>query len=238
MCCEDIQVYKSVERDGWHLIDLKSFEVMTPKEYKFSPKQGIDSSVGEISNGKVQISFDYGCYSHPGPRDIKETIERNSDYVNLSTYAMHLQDLLDVSSYEKDGRVNLTELLGDLHNVQLLKYSDSVQLSVQTPENLEYYYQFQFNGETYRIPFEFDDDSDENEDRFEFMRDTSDNIYRKIYFDKVLSDTMKYGVFMVDLSDFNEARNAHCKKLGLVASGVSAQEFNTVKKIIDSIQFR
>ena len=235
--CDRHNVYRSSEVEGWHKIDLKAFELSTPKEYKFTPHQGIDSFVGEISNGQVVISFDYGCYSWPGPRDKVEAIARNAEYVSLASYS-HLHFLLDLTAYENDGSVDISKVIRDFQNVQLLAYSDTVELSVEVKGPVDYYYTFEFQGETYKVPFDFYDDTLTNEERYVFKRDTIDDLLRKTYYDRVPSDTMKYGLYLVDLAEFNESMNAHCRKLGLVANSVTAQDLETVEQIIASIRFK
>ncbi|MEL6656139.1 MAG: hypothetical protein AAFP77_13290 [Bacteroidota bacterium] len=235
---DDQSIYSQADSEGWHKIDLGRFELSTPKRYEFIPRRGIDSFVGEISDGTVQITFDYGCYSSQGPKDTVEALTENASHISISAYATYLLDYLDHSAYQDGNSINLTELMKDIHDVQLLEYSDSVELSTPTDALFQYYYSFQFNGENYKVPFEFDHQVLVNEARFEFKRDTIDNIYRKRYFDTTPSDTMKYGIYMVDLSGFSVGMNTYCTKLGLVANGVSDEELETVKRIIDSIRFK
>jgi hypothetical protein len=65
--------------DNWHKIDLPTFSVNTPTDYKLVKQQGIDSYVGLITNGSDTLSFDYGWYSN----DLKDRkYQRSSDTIN------------------------------------------------------------------------------------------------------------------------------------------------------------
>jgi hypothetical protein len=45
-------------------LDLPSVEVTVPENWKKVVKQGIDSEVGELTNGKETLQYDYGWYTY------------------------------------------------------------------------------------------------------------------------------------------------------------------------------
>ena len=47
----------------WQTLDFGSFKLKTPSGWNEIERKGIDSYVGELTNGKDTLSFDYGWYS-------------------------------------------------------------------------------------------------------------------------------------------------------------------------------
>jgi hypothetical protein len=231
-------MYKPSPNKGWHIIDLKAFEVSTPKSYKCIIREGVDFFAGELTDGNIRIFFGYGCHIDPSPRDKIDDIERNSDHINLISYSKYLHKILDVSKYSKEGEVNLTELFNDFQDLKLLAYSDTVKLSTPKPDSMEYYFSFIYDDIIYNIPFDYDQRVIENEKKYEFSRDTIQGIYFKKHYDRIKSDTMVYGIYMVDLSKFSDGMNAYCTKLGMRANKIPFNDFETIRTIMESIQFK
>lgn len=48
---------------GWQTLDFKAFKIRTPQGWNEFKRQGIDSYVGGLTNGKDSLWFDYGRYS-------------------------------------------------------------------------------------------------------------------------------------------------------------------------------
>lgn len=59
----DSEIYTNIG-NGWHKIDLGTFSIETPSEFKYIKEQGIDSYVGLITNKIDTLYFDYGWYSN------------------------------------------------------------------------------------------------------------------------------------------------------------------------------
>ncbi len=59
---DDDDFYEEIGQ-GWHQMDLGPFSISTPERFLFRQRQGIDSYVGEFTDGVSTISFDYGWYS-------------------------------------------------------------------------------------------------------------------------------------------------------------------------------
>ena len=166
--CQQHSMYKPSPNKGWHIIDLKAFEVSTPKSYKCIIREGVDFFAGELTDGNIRIFFGYGCHIDPSPRDKIDDIERNSDHINLISYSKYLHKILDVSKYSKEGEVNLTELFNDFQDLKLLAYSDTVKLSTPKPDSMEYYFSFIYDDIIYNIPFDYDQRVIENEKNTSF----------------------------------------------------------------------
>ena len=49
---------------------------------------------------------------------------------------------------------------------------------------------------------------------------------------------MVYGIYMVDLSKFSDGMNAYCTKLGMRANKIPFNDFETIRTIMESIQFK
>lgn len=49
--------------DDWREIKTKEFSLNLPADWSFVEKQGIDSYIGEFTNGNATLTFDYGWYS-------------------------------------------------------------------------------------------------------------------------------------------------------------------------------
>jgi len=47
----------------WQTIQTDSFIILLPPEWQYLEKQGLDSFVGEFTNNKIILTFDYGWYS-------------------------------------------------------------------------------------------------------------------------------------------------------------------------------
>lgn len=72
---------------GWHQMDLGAFSISTPERYLFRQRQGIDSYVGEITDGESIIYFDYGWYSGNLDGRNPETNEGSRDTIcGISAY--------------------------------------------------------------------------------------------------------------------------------------------------------
>ncbi len=61
MRCAAVIAFKPV---GWESIMLGRFQISLPKGWQYVPAQGIDSFVGQLTNGEMELSFDYGWYSN------------------------------------------------------------------------------------------------------------------------------------------------------------------------------
>jgi len=51
------------KRNEWQTLDFGVFKLKTPKYWTIVERQGIDSYVGGLTNGKDSLWFDYGWYS-------------------------------------------------------------------------------------------------------------------------------------------------------------------------------
>lgn len=59
----DADKYEKSSISGWHTIDLNSFTIDTPTDFRFFLQQGIHGgTVGGLTNAKDTINFVYGAY--------------------------------------------------------------------------------------------------------------------------------------------------------------------------------
>src|SRR3712207_1546850 len=56
--------YTQSKHPDCHIIQLGAFTIETPKEYLYIKRRGYDSYIGEITNLKDTLYFDYGMYSY------------------------------------------------------------------------------------------------------------------------------------------------------------------------------
>jgi hypothetical protein len=73
---------KEEPRSEWKTFDFDTFTVEGPSKWKEFTRQGYDSRVGGITDGKDTLNFDYGMYSYRFTNETSQThiiTERNRD---------------------------------------------------------------------------------------------------------------------------------------------------------------
>lgn len=80
------------EHTDWQEVDVEKFTISTPPGWQYVKKQGIDSFIGEITDGKMTLHFDYGWYStdfsdlaHLQPEIIYEQIDQRHSMLIRAT---------------------------------------------------------------------------------------------------------------------------------------------------------
>lgn len=64
------------------LLDLKGFRVEVPAEWRNIPGVGYDSQVGQLTNGKDVVQYDYGWYSYTLRNETSATHLRTVTTIN------------------------------------------------------------------------------------------------------------------------------------------------------------
>lgn len=64
------------------LLDLKTFRVEVPDDWRDVPGQGYDSQVGRLTNGSAVLSYDYGWYSYRLQNETSATHLRTITTIN------------------------------------------------------------------------------------------------------------------------------------------------------------
>lgn len=62
----------------WQTLDCQTFTVQAPPRWRHVARVGYDSRVGELTNGKVTLRYDYGRYSYPFGRETATTHRRTN----------------------------------------------------------------------------------------------------------------------------------------------------------------
>lgn len=237
--CNEHCDYLESEIKGWHIIDLEVFKVVTPDNYKFIPRKGIDSFVGIISNGEVEIGFDYGCHSWKGIEGKEDALRKDVHQVDPTALMGADMVLRMPEGFNTTKSSNINKLYNEMEEVQLLKNNGSEINSSVFPEGTEYYHKFILRDSVFRIPYSFDEEVLNNELAYIFERDIINHMVgRKLYFDKNKSDTMKIGLYLCDTTNYNQSVNANCSQLGLYARGVPENKFEEVYEIMSSVKLK
>lgn len=234
--CSDRKIYKSSENPEWHVIDLKSFQISIPREYRFEPHKGIDSFVGVITNGDVVIRFDYGCYSSRGLMDKVDVVDKFQKRLDIRNL-FEVHDLLDPTEVPEKNEV-LLQLMDQqvFDSISIVGCATEWNLKTNLMEAIEFCQYVEFDGKSYLIPYVFEEFVLENESTYNYERDTLNGIHRKIYFDRFESDTMKIGLYLSDRTNFNESINSYCETIGMFAEDLSVKELSVLKQVFRSVR--
>lgn len=73
-CEKDSELYKT--------IDLELFNIEVPEDWQNIPQQGYDSKVGIISNGKDDLTYDYGWHSYNFDNETSDTHTRTNTNID------------------------------------------------------------------------------------------------------------------------------------------------------------
>lgn len=112
-------------KSGNKVLDLYAFTVEVPNAFKYEKRKGIDSYVGLITNGEIDISFDYGWYSYPGPPTVLDKWIRRFPYIQKEL--KHLHSVYDVDTLDANYfQVLLLEGISTLQDT-LGKYSYEIK---------------------------------------------------------------------------------------------------------------
>lgn len=77
-------IFFGCEKDSelYTTIDLEQFKIRTPKDLKNITQQEYDSKVGMISNGKGELSYDYGWHSYNFDNETSDTHTRTNTTID------------------------------------------------------------------------------------------------------------------------------------------------------------
>ncbi|GAB5554553.1 MAG: hypothetical protein Sapg2KO_41440 [Saprospiraceae bacterium] len=185
---QNANIYSSVQKADWHKIDLGSFELEAPKGFKYKQRQGIDSYVGQISNGKITFEFDYGWYSNNKPLTPREVFEDTKT-------TLYLNDLMSAFQGTMDSASLYFALEENLRVISAIPQGDGTFLA-----NLE------MNDQEAQVVFEPFAPGTENEYYQYVIEEEIDRAYyKKIYFPKKLGQRARAGVYMEDLLNKKES---------------------------------
>ena len=213
-------VYSQSKKSDWHTIDLKYYELETPKKYKFKQHKGIDSFVGEISNGKTTFLFDYGWYSNGNPVTPKEYFENN-------VYGFYFDDLIDSlkviiksDSLENEVRENLfIETVSPINNGQYVA-------------NME------LNGERIQFSyFSYDPDLQTKFNKYKFEFKEDEKYYKKLYYPKLIEKENRAGIYIEDLMSKKESEYGY-NKLAFYTYDMTESNTEEIIQILRSVRMK
>lgn len=185
---QNANIYSAVQKADWHKIDLGSFELEAPKDFKYKQRQGIDSYVGQISNGTTTFEFDYGWYSNNKPLTPREVFEDTKT-------ALYLNELMTAFQGTMDSASLYLAIREDLRVISAIPNGDGTFLA-----NLE------LNGQEVQIPFEPFAPGTENEYfQYKIEEEFDKFYYKKIYTPKRLEKGERAGVYIEDLLEKKES---------------------------------
>lgn len=179
---KNADVYLASPKADWHKIDLGSFELEAPKDYKYKQRQGIDSYVGQISNGKTTFEFDYGWYSNNKPLTPRELFEDTKT-------TLYWDEILEVFGSE----LNPDSLFFEIQEKFIVK-------KVTPIGDGQFLAALELNGQQAQIQFEpFAKDEDNEYFQYKIEEDQDDFYYKKLYTPKKLGQRARAGVYIEDL---------------------------------------
>lgn len=185
---QNTKIYSASQKADWHKIDLGSFELETPKGYKYKERQGIDSYVGQISNGTTTFEFDYGWYSMNKPLTPRELFEDTK----TTLY-----------------RDEISEAFGSKLNPDSLFFEIQEKFIVKKVTPLgdgQFLAALELNGQQAQIQFEpFAKDADNEYFQYKMEEDQDDLYYKKLYLPKKLGQRERAGVYIEDLLNKEES---------------------------------
>ena len=216
----DYDVYSKSEKPNWHKIDLKIFELEVPKDYKFKPHKGIDSFVGEVSNGKTTFSFDYGWYSNKNPVTPKEFFEKNVTRFYFNDLIDSIKTIISIDSLDNEIREKL------------------IVKKVTSEENGKYVADMELNGEKIQFRFfPFDPDLESEYNKYEFYFEEDSNYYKKLYYPKSFESENKAGVYIEDL-DAKRENKFGFNKLAFYTFDLSDINKQELIQILESVKMK
>ena len=202
----------------WKWIRLPMFEILVPDDFTYVKQQGIDSYVGEITNGRVSISFDYGWYTNPGPKTILDGWLR--DRYRLPEFIFNdivLKKSGEVFTRDNIQSIQLTkiETIDSLNNLlYIATYTDSIRTYVDTIS-------------TEKIKF-MDNDYQE----FNILYNFDGCSFRKYY--KSKEGKPSSGVYTYNICTSKDNQDM-LTTLGVFVDGYNLKEVQMIDEIIQSI---
>ncbi|GAL76596.1 hypothetical protein JCM19275_1744 [Nonlabens ulvanivorans] len=173
------------------IIDLKSFTIEVPSDFKYHPYYGIDSFVGEISNGKSTFSFDYGYYGGRPTLNSEQFIQANSNKLDSQSYWLFVK-LIDTEPFKnsENNKVDRSLVEFTISDLKLNPMSNDIVLDVYPKTKCDYYYSVKFKGKHYSIPFFAFEKNKKLLAKYDIKIDTVDRYVRTISLLKERNDSI------------------------------------------------
>lgn len=183
------------------LIDIGPFSFTVPHDFEYKKLQGIDSFVGEITNGETTFSFDYGKFSPKPPMTEQEFLAKNSETLNLGSLHLLLKKIDPTPYQNDDGSVSLQEIDKRIKNLELKQNTENIKFSMYPDKEFKYYYSLKFDDKQYNFPFFGYEVHKNNIKNFTIKTDTINNYKRTISIYNKKDNTENDCVFFKDLKD-------------------------------------
>lgn len=170
--CNSEVKYTSIDGNKF-LIELEEFSIILPKDFKYKKIKGIDSFVGEFSNGKSKFLFDYGFFSSSPPIDKTSFLEENKKNLDISSL-FKLMNQIDLYQFENEkGEINLSEIRKLVKNLELHQTTNN-------KFDCEYYYTLEFEDKEYEVPLCISEELEYQFDNYKWEIDTIGSYKRTI----------------------------------------------------------
>ena len=216
------KVYSESDVEGWHTIDLGSFQLEAPKQFKYKPIQGIDSFVGEIKGDGVTFFFDYGWYSSANPFTPFEYARNNKRQI--------FDDKI-LDALKKSGVTGVTKK----EVYEKLKINKVAKKNKKECTNCEYLATLKFEGNLVEVPFTSTRSDLDNEGAlYDIQMSEQDSTFRKIYWTNDLSTNTTAGIYYEDL----RAKDYSSDKLSFRTLDCKASNIELIKKILNTVQLK
>jgi len=207
------------------LIDAGMFTVVVREGYKIKQLEGVDSSVGIISNGRVKFEYDFGWYSSIEPVTLYESMDR---WIRKGTNFYRLADSLNLNASDSE-QMNLLRS-------QLVIDSFSVLDSVP---NLFVAY-VTYGDQHIKLPYyPVEQELSDNIMHYKFIVSHTNERYTKIYYPKHLGDSnyRMAGVYIENLSEKKEKQFGF-NRLGFYTADIREHNKEEILTILKSVRIK
>ena len=208
----------SLDSVDWKIIDVKYFTISVPSDFEYKPQRGIDSFVGKISNGRIEISFDHGWYSNPGPTTIIDQWLKRTPYTRLikDETLLKYRSISSIDDYDFDSlrlvSISTVTMSGKQAYILSFQDADGVMLDTLPFGQLQTY---DDNFLDYKVEYAFNECT--------FLK-------------KYVSTTGKTNAGIYTFRQCNLSENfAMTTKLGVFVNDYREEEVEVIEKILNSV---
>ena len=194
-------------------IDLGQYVLNVPSDFEIEKQDGIDSNVGILRNGEIEIHWDYGYYSNRLALSVPEYLQ-HSMWWSPAVYKY----MNGYNSHEKPRALKV---------IEIRKPKPEEFPGVR---NADIVVDCKLDTINFSWPITLSDDTKKHE----FIIDTTGSVIRKIVSPKTVGDGY-FGVHLVDTSTYNPSINS-AMKLTISTRDTLVSHEKTIMDIFKSVK--
>ncbi len=204
------------------VIDAGGFQVTVPSNFKLIKRKGLDSSVGSISNGKIEFRFDFGWYSNRGPLTYY-------DYVDKSLFNFHEAEVISTCQLSDSTSAKIKKNLIILDARRNPKYPSSSEKEISTTIAVR-------TGNCTIFLANREEKISQTYEMYEIQEVVNLDFRRKQFYPK-RRNSKKAGVFIENLKEKREAEHGH-SKLNFSTNDYREKNAELIIKILKSVKLK